>query len=148
VYPDERVEKFVTENFVPVKIDVRKRPELMERFGALWTPTMILLEPAGMERYRFEGYLPVPDFLSHLTLGLGHVAFAMKEYEQAERWFEEVLKNFPDSEVAAEALYWKGVSRYKESGSAAALSATAEEFSRRYQASSWAKKASVWRKAS
>jgi thioredoxin family protein len=148
VYPHEKVEKFVSENFVPIKIDVRKKPELMERFGALWTPTMILLDPNDTERYRFEGYLPVPDFLAHLTLGMGHIAFAMQDYEKAEWWFGQVLENFPDSEVAPEALYWRGVSRYKGSGNAGALADTAEEFSRRYEASSWAKKASVWRKAS
>ena len=62
----------------------------------------------------------------------------------AERHFREIVDRFPDSESAAEAMYWSGVSRYKGSGDAAALGETARAFSRRYQESSWAKKASVW----
>ena len=146
MYPDERVVKFITENFVPVRVDVRKDPKPMERFGALWTPTMIILDPSGTERYRFEGYLPVNDFLAHLTLGLGHLAFSMGNFAEAERRFNDVVERYPDSEQAAEALYWRGVARYK-AGSATALGETADEFTRRYQTSSWAKKASVWRKA-
>jgi len=37
-------------------------------------------------------------------------------------------------------------SRYKATNDAAALAGTAEAFSRRYQDSVWAKKASVWKK--
>jgi tetratricopeptide (TPR) repeat protein len=129
-----------------VRIDVRKNPAPMERFGALWTPTIVFLDPDGIERYRFEGYLPVLDFLARLTLGLGQVAFASKRYEEAEKRFEEVLGKFPDSEAAPEALYWKGVARYKRTNDAAALAQTASDFSRRYTESSWAKKASVWAK--
>jgi hypothetical protein len=148
VYPDDRVAKLLMDNVLPVRIDVRKNPAPMQRFGALWTPTMILLDPEGTERYRFEGYLPVPDFLAHVTLGLGHVAFATKNWAEAEKRFNEVLERYADSEQAPEALYWRGVARYKASGNAEALARTAEEFSRRYSASSWAKKASVWKKAS
>lgn len=147
MYPDERVVKFISENFVPVRVDVRKNPAPMERFGAFWTPIVVILDPSGTERYRFEGYLPVNDFLAHLTLGLGHVAFAAGNFEEAERRFNEVVDKYPESEQAAEALYWRGVARYKK-GDASALAETAAEFTRRYETSSWAKKASVWKKAS
>lgn len=144
MYPNERVAKFLSENFLPVKIDVRKQPALMERFGAQWTPTLIFLDPGGTERYRFEGYLPTEDFLAQLTLGLAHVEFARKNWAQAERRFGEVVERYPKSETAPEALYWQGVSRYKGSGDASALGQTAADFQRRYSDSSWAKKASVW----
>lgn len=144
MYPDERVAAFVTENFVPVRVEVRKNPEPMERFGAHWTPMILVLDPAGIERYRFEGYLPVTDFLAHLTLGLGQVAFATGKWTDAERRFTEVVEKYPETEQAAEALYWVGVARYK-GGDPSALARTAEEFTRRYENSSWAKKASVWR---
>ena len=85
----------------------------MERFEALWTPTIVLLDPEGVERYRFEGYLPAPDYLARVTLGLGHVSFAMKDWVAAEAWFHEVVEKYGESEVAPEALYWEGVSRYK-----------------------------------
>ena len=46
--------------------------------------------------------------------------------------------------MAAEALYWAGVAKYKATGDAAALGETAEAFSTRFRDSPWAKKASVW----
>ena len=146
MYPDERVSRFVTENFVPIRIDVRNPAgqAAMERFGALWTPMILFLDPQGVERYRFEGYLPVPEFLAQLTLGLAHVDFAGKSFAEAERRFAEVTEKYPDSEVAPQAVYWRGVSRYKSTGNAGALGETAAAFEKRYSDSSWARKASVW----
>ncbi|MBI1899065.1 MAG: hypothetical protein HYZ57_07730 [Acidobacteria bacterium] len=54
------------------------------------------------------------------------------------------MDRYPKSEVAAEALYWAGVSKYKGSGDSGALKDTAEAFRKRYAGSIWAKKASVW----
>ena len=41
-------------------------------------------------------------------------------------------------------MYWAGVSRYKGSNDASALQETTRAFSKRYQDTAWAKKASVW----
>jgi outer membrane protein assembly factor BamD (BamD/ComL family) len=115
-----------------------------QRYNAQWTPTLLVLDPQGTERHRVEGFLPAEDLLPQLMLGLGHSEFARQQWQEAERHFREVVDRFPDSEAAAEAMYWSGVSRYKGSGDAAALGETARAFGRRYQESSWAKKASVW----
>jgi Tetratricopeptide repeat len=115
-----------------------------QRYNAQWTPTLLVLDPEGTERHRVEGFLPAEDLLPQLMLGLGHSEFARQQWQAAERHFREVVDRFPDSEAAAEAMYWSGVSRYKGSGDPAALGETARAFGRRYQESSWAKKASVW----
>jgi TolA-binding protein len=52
---------------------------------------------------------------------------------------------YPQTEAAAEAQYWAGVSRYKATGDGGALKETARAFDERYQDSPWAKKASVWK---
>jgi len=119
----------------------------MERFGANWTPTVILLDSGGTERHRIEGFLPVDDFLAHLTLGLGKAAFQRGAFDEAERWFRAVVAEHPASEPAPEALYWAGVARYKGKGDASALADTARAFATSYTDSAWAKKASVWRAA-
>jgi hypothetical protein len=119
---------------------------LGERFSAQWTPTILIIDPSGTERHRVEGFLPADDLLPELTLGLGHSAFARSEFAEAEKRFREVLDRFPNSEVAAEAQYWAGVSRYKATNDAAALGETARQFTQRFQDSTWAKKASVWAK--
>ncbi len=116
----------------------------MERFGAKWTPTVLLLDPAGVERHRIEGFLPATDFAGQLLLGLGHAAFEAKDWKEAQRRFGEVLEKLPDSDAAPEAQYWKGVSRYKETNDASALTDTFRAFQRRYRDTPWGKKASVW----
>ena len=149
MYPDPRVTRFVNQNFRPVRIHVRENVEAWKRvggeLGVQWTPTVLILDSSGVERHRIEGFLPTEDFLAQLTIGLGKSAFGRNEFAEAERWFKQVVDSYPDTESAAEALYWAGVSRYKGSNDAAALGETARAFSERYQDSSWAKKASVWR---
>ena len=144
MYPDERVARFIRENFLPVRIHIKENPKGFERFGAQWTPTVIIADASGTERYRFEGFLPVEDYLAQLGLGLGKAAFANQNWAEAERRFREVAAQFPKSEAAAEALYWAGVSKYKAKGDAAALKETAEAFKSKYTDTQWAKKASVW----
>jgi tetratricopeptide (TPR) repeat protein len=148
VYPDERVARFIQENFIPARIHAREQAEDFKRFGqrynAQWTPTILVIDPGGAERHRIEGFLPADDLLAQLTLGLGHSAFARGRWEEAERWFRQVVERYPKTEAAPEALYWAGVAKYKAKGDATALAETGKEFTRRYQESSWAKKASVW----
>ena len=109
-----------------------------------WTPTILELDPDGTERYRFEGYLPPSDFLAQLRIGLAHAARTRGDWAEAERRYRELADDPAAGEVAPEALYWAGVSRYKETGDAAALGETARAFQDRFTDSNWAKKASVW----
>jgi hypothetical protein len=140
----------VTEHFLPVRVHVREHPEawkrLGERYGVQWTPTILVVDPAGVERHRIEGFLPVDEFLAQLTLGLGKSAFARQQFGEAERWFREAVERYPDTDAAPEALYWAGVALYKKTNDATALAHTAEAVTRQYPASVWAKKASVWLK--
>jgi tetratricopeptide (TPR) repeat protein len=148
VYTDPRVVRFIDEHLVPVRIHVSDQPDEFKRlgakYGALWTPTVLVIDSAGDERHRIEGFLPVDDFLAQLTLGLGHAAFARSDFAEAERLFREVVEQYPATEAAPEALYWAGVARYKATGDPASLRETAQQFRLRYQQTSWAKKASVW----
>jgi TolA-binding protein len=109
-----------------------------------WTPTIIIADSSGTERYRFEGYLPVEEFLPQLEFGLGKAAFANSNWKEAGQRFRDVAEHYPESDVAPEALYWAGVSKYKETGDAGALAETAAALQSRYADSVWAKKASVW----
>lgn len=152
MYSDIEVAKTITENFLPVRVHVRDQADdfrrLGERFGAQWTPTILMLDPAGMERHRIEGFLPVEDFTAQLGLGLGRIHFSGGRFEDAEKQFREVVAQSPDTDAAPEALYWAGVSKYKRTGESTALEETARAFGEVYQDTPWAKKASVWAKTS
>ena len=148
MYPNSRVAGFVNDHFIPVRIHVREHPELWktfgERYGVQWTPATLVVDPSGQERHRIDGFLPADDFLAQLQFGLARSAFANARYSEAEKRYQAVVEDYPNSEVAPEAFYWSGVSRYKASGDAGALADTARGFRDKYPQSSWAKKASVW----
>jgi hypothetical protein len=148
VYPNEQIASFITDHFLPVRVHVREDAaeygRLSERFGAEWTPTILILDPQGTERHRIEGFLPVDDFLAQLEFGLGRLDFSAGHFDDAEGRFRHIVDEHPNSDVAPEALYWAGVSKYKETDDGAALKETAEAFASRYQETPWAKKASVW----
>jgi TolA-binding protein len=115
-----------------------------DRFRLEWTPTTLILDANGGERHRIEGFLPPKDFAAQLLLGLAHAARHSEDWKEAQRRFGEVLERFPETDAAPEALYWKGVARYKETGDAEALKETTRAFQTRYTDSTWAKKGSVW----
>jgi thioredoxin-like negative regulator of GroEL len=138
------MERFINENFIPVKVHVKEQPQTFQRFGAQWTPTLQILDSEGTKRHQFEGFLPADDFLAQLKLGLAQIAFAREDWNRAEQLFREIVEQLPNTDAAPEALYWAGVSRYKASGDAKALGETAQQFKNKYAQSGWAKKASVW----
>jgi hypothetical protein len=143
VYSDPQVAQFVADNFIPARAHVKENQEAFTKFGAEWTPTILILDPAGNERHRIEGFLPREDFLAQVKLGLAHAARSRGDFTDAERRYRELSEGSGD--VAAESLYWAGVSRYKGTNDAAALGETAQAFSTRFTDSAWAKKASVWK---
>ena len=149
MYPDPRVADFIGGQFVPVRLHVKDQREDFQRVGAKysahWTPAILILDADGTERHRIEGFLPADDFLSQLMLGTARAAFERKDYGAAAERYRRLLDEFPETEAAPEALYWAGVSRYRASNDPAALKQTATAFAGRYQTSSWAKKASIWR---
>lgn len=149
MWPDERVATLVMGQFLPARVHVKDDAAQFKRYavqyGAHWTPNILLLDHTGAERHRIEGFLPVEDLVAQLSLGLGHIAFNGERYAEAERRFRSVVDRYPDTEAAPEALYWAGVSRYKNVQDPRALGETAQAFDRHYQQTAWAKKASVWK---
>jgi TolA-binding protein len=149
VWPDERIVRFVSENFIPARVHVKDNPQefkrYAERYQAPWTPTILELDPDGVEQHRIEGFLPADDLLAQLMLGRARMAFQQQQWGEAERRFREIVERLPESDAAPEALYWAGVAPYKATGDPASLQATGRAFTTRYQDSTWAKKASVWR---
>ena len=131
-----------------MRVHVREQAEefrrLAQRYGQLWTPTILELDPAGVEQHRIEGFLPAEDLLAQLMLGLAHAAFRRQEWREAAHRFDEIVERLPDDDAAAEAEYWAGVASYKETGDSAKLAETARYFADHFQGSQWAKRASVW----
>jgi hypothetical protein len=129
---------------VALEANIKKHPAYFHRFDALWTPTILILDSDGVERARIEGYLPKDEFHAALEMGLARVAFTQKKWPEAERRYAEVLTDHPASKSAPEALYWKGVSRYKATNDHTALDELPEQFKEKYPDSLWALKTVPW----
>lgn len=141
---DEATARFINENFVPVTAHIKKRPAYFHRFDVLWTPTVLILEAKGIERERNEGYLPNAEFRARLEMGLARIAFMHKQWGEAERRYDEVAGRYSNTTAAPEAIYWRGVSRYKATNDHAALNQVADELKEKFQGSVWTLKSSIW----
>lgn len=140
------MQSFIAQHFIPVKVHIKEQPETFERFGVQWTPVLAIFDSRGREQHRWEGFLPVDDFLGQLEMGRAQLAFGAKSWKEAASLFDEVAKRYPDADFGPAAVYWAGVSRYK-AGEQGALAATARALRQRYPGTSWAKKGSVWEPA-
>lgn len=105
---------------------------------------MLILDSDGVERMRLEGYLPKDEFRAQLEMGLARLAFMNKDWADAERRYAEVLDHYPKSKAAPEALYWKGVSRYKATNDHTILGELPGQFKEKYPDSIWALKTAAW----
>jgi hypothetical protein len=143
-YADDATAAFINENFVAVAAHIKEHPAYFHRFDVLWTPTVLILDSKGIERYRNEGYLPNLEFRAQLEMGLARIAFMHKQWTEAERRYAEVAEKYPRTSAAPEAIYWRGASRYKATNDHSVLSEVADELKKKYQASVWTLKASIW----
>jgi len=109
-----------------------------------WTPTLLVMDPDGTERHRIEGFLPVPDFLAQIDLGIGKALFAGGKTAEAAQQFTRVAESHPKSDAAPEAVYWAAAAAYKASGKPDPLGQAARRLRDAYPESPWTKKASVW----
>lgn len=88
--------------------------------------------------------MPKDEFRAQLELGLARVAFMHKQWAEAERRYAEVMEHYPNSKAAPEALYWRGVSRYKATNDHAVLGELPGQFKEKFPDSMWALKTAAW----
>ena len=129
---------------MPLEALIKEHPAWFHRFDAVWTPTILVMDADGVERYRIEGYLPKNWFRARLELGLARVAFMHKKWANAERIYADVAEDYADTAVAPEAIYWRGVSRYKATNDHAVLGEVAAELSQKYPGNEWMLKSLPW----
>ena len=110
----------------------------------MWTPSVLILDSDGKERVRIEGYLNTADFNAALESALGRLAFMRKKYDEAGKWYGDVLDRFGNSHSAPGAMYWNAVSKYKATNDHTVLGQVAEDLKSKYPDSVWASKAIPW----
>ena len=80
--------------FVPLEAHIKEHPAWFKRFEAVWTPTILVMDSDGVERYRIEGYLPKDWFRARLKMGLARVAFMQRNSLTRRRFMTEVIEKF------------------------------------------------------
>ena len=135
---------FINETFVPLEAHIKEHPAWFKRFDALWTPTILVMDSEGVERYRIEGYLPKTSFRARLEMGLGRVAFMKKKFADAEKIYASVVENYAETTAVPEAIYWRGVCHYKATNDHTVLGEVAKELIEKYPGDEWTLKSGPW----
>ena len=138
-YPDEKVAEFVMSRMVPIQV-LADSP-LAADFKVTWTPTIAVLDYYGKEHHRTVGFFPPEEFIPSMLLGMGKIDFDTDQFNDAVFHFDALLREYPRSAAAPEAIYLRGVSRYKASHDAKPLKEAYEKLKADYPASEWAKRA-------
>ena len=142
-YPDDQVAETLNQQFIPIQVDIEKATVLADRYQALWTPNLNVIDGDGRCVYQVMGWLPPSEFTAMLQIGCGYHALNSKRFAEAAAQFGQVSDRFPESIFAAESLYFKGVSRYLASHEADELKTAWKALQSRYPRSEWAMKSDV-----
>jgi hypothetical protein len=138
-YPNEKVAEFVMNRMVPIQ--VLSDSPLANEFKVKWTPTIVVLDYYGKEHHRTVGFFPPEEFIPSMILGMGKIDFDADQFNDAIIHFDTLLKEYPQSAATPEAIYLRGVSRYKASHDAKPLKEAYEKLKADYPASEWTRRA-------
>ncbi|MBI5341757.1 MAG: thioredoxin fold domain-containing protein [Deltaproteobacteria bacterium] len=142
-YSDEKVRKFLQEQFIPLRSECfwDKPTEPMQRFGIKWTPTFLVLDPDGKEHHRFVGYVPSDDLIANLGLGKGKIFYDTDRMAEAIMRFQAVIDRHPNAGATPEAVFLLGVAGYKHSHDPKELRRAYETLKAKYPQSEWTRRA-------
>ena len=143
-YPEEKVADFIMSRLIPVRVPFDHKP-LAEDFNLKWTPTLITLDSDGKEHHRTVGFLAPEQLVPSLLLGIGKTYFELERFDKAIETFDKLLKEYPKSDSAAEAIYLRGVSRYKSTHEAKPLREAYDKLRDEYPENEWTRRAYPYR---
>ena len=143
-YPDKNVAEFVNNNMIPVQLLFNKQPESTD-YNLKWTPTIITLDTEGKEHHRTVGFFPPEELIPSLLLGIAKVHFDCDEFNEALQNLDKIISEFPKSDSTPEAIYIRGVCKYKGTHEANGLKEAYEILQSKYPDSEWTKRAYPYR---
>ncbi|MBW1694879.1 MAG: tetratricopeptide repeat protein [Deltaproteobacteria bacterium] len=143
-YPDQEVVSFISENMIPLQVLFDAQP-LSGDFNVKWTPTLVTLDTEGKEHHRTVGFLAPEELIPSLLLGMAKSYFETDRFGEALSNLERLLEKYSSSDSAAEALYLRGVCRYKSTHDPKPLKEAYEQLVVDYPTSEWTKRAYPYR---
>jgi hypothetical protein len=114
-YPQPPVAKTILDYSIPLQIDNSKKENEIFLHGIhhIWTPDIRILYHDGFEMYRWDGFLPPPEFMARALCGFAMAHLRLKRFDRAEAVYVDVLTRFSTTYAAPEAQYYLGVARYR-----------------------------------
>ncbi len=142
-YPQPSVIDFISTNFIPLRIAADHK-ELGPQFRVKWTPLLLLLDASGAEAYRTMGFFTPEELIPSLLLGIGKASFDKAERSAALKQFDLILKDYPQSGSAPEAVYLQGVTNFIETHDVNHLKNLNQTLQRDFPQSTWVMRASPY----
>jgi len=139
-FPDRAVENFIIDKMIALRAPASSKT-LAADFRVLWTPTLIVLDYYGKEHQRTLGFLPPDEMVATLLLGIGKVGLGNDQFNEAVLQFNTLLNGYPNASCAPEAVYLRGVARFKSSHSPGTLKECYQQLLQGYPESDWTKRA-------
>jgi hypothetical protein len=138
-YPNTVVAKYVNENVVPLRIGNEEQP-YADRFKVKWTPRLFILDAEGGSHHDAMGFFPPDELVPFLKLGLAKQAFNSDRLDEAAETLDHLLLESSGSGSAPEAVFLRGVSRFKKTHEKAYLKDVYRILKFDYPQSSWARR--------
>jgi hypothetical protein len=143
-FPDAKVMAFIKQNLIPIRLPHDHKP-LAEQFQVKWTPALVTLDTEGKEHHRTVGFLSPEELIPSLLLGKAKIDFDHEDFAKALVSLEALLKDYPKSGAAPEAIFLRGVCRYKSTHTPKPLKEAYEKLAKDYPDSEWTKRAYPYR---
>ncbi|MGB3212512.1 MAG: tetratricopeptide repeat protein [Desulforhopalus sp.] len=143
-YPTKEVVTFVNNYLIPLRIEVNDDTSI-EEYHHFWTPTLAILDTNGNEIQRTIGFLGVDEFTAIMLLGIAKVRLDAGEYDTALIPLKSLLETFSESHAVPEAIYFRGVTMYKQTNNPNKLKEAYEKLLSDYPDSRWTRRAYPYR---
>ncbi len=143
-YPQDKVIDMIHRYVIPLRIQ-SSNTKYMTQFNVKWTPAFVFLDSGGAENYRSIGFLDGDDFIALILLGTAVTLFNHEDYDDANTKLNMILEDFGSSSFVPEAIFYRGVARYKGSHKPNYLRHAYDKLTSEYPNNEWAKKAHPYR---
>jgi hypothetical protein len=112
-YVHPQVAAYINKRFIPVQLNQSQSLALFKENKVIWTPTLTVCDATGAEQDRWVGYLPPEEFLPRAKFAHARLAMSAQAWGKAAGVLDEITSLHKNSFVAADALYWLGVTTWK-----------------------------------
>ncbi len=143
-YPAKEVVKFVNNYLIPLRINAKDQAT-NEDYNHFWTPTLAVLNIEGDQLQQAIGFLGVDDFITSMLLGIAKVHIDAGEYDMAIIPLKSLQETFQKSRDVPEAIFFSGVTLYKESNDPGKLKEAYKKLLSDYPDRAWTERASPYR---